>query len=108
MTCSEREVHYNDIGTVFLITVNDCVSGLPVALDLSVATSLQIIFKSPSGISYTKAASFYTNGSDGKIVYITIDGDLNEVGTWSIQAKITIPTGTFRSGVGTFKVYENL
>lgn len=108
MACSEREVHYNDIGTVFLVTVNDCVSGSSVALDLSSATSLQIIFKSPSGTSYTKTASFYTNGTDGKIVYITINGDLNEIGTWSIQAKVTIPTGTFRSDIGTFKVYENL
>jgi hypothetical protein len=108
MTCSEREVHYNDIGTVFLITVNDCVSGTSVALDLSTASSLQVILKSPSGVSYTKTASFYTNGTDGKIVYVTINNDLNEVGTWSIQAKITIPTGTFRSDIGTFKVYENL
>jgi hypothetical protein len=50
----------------------------------------------------------YTDGSDGKIYYTSIDGDFDEVGTWRIQCKIGIGGGTFRSDVGTFKVYENL
>lgn len=108
MARSEEEVRYNDIGTVFLITVNDYVNGALSPLDLSSATSLQIILKSPSGLTYTKTASFYTNGTDGKIVYTTINGDLNETGTWNIQSKVTIPAGTFRSDISTFKVYENL
>ena len=37
-----------------------------------------------------------------------VDGDLNEVGTWRLQAKISIGGGVYRSDVGTFKVYENL
>lgn len=37
-----------------------------------------------------------------------LNGDLNETGTWNIQSKATIPAGTFRSDISTFKVYENL
>ena len=33
-TCSEEEVHYNDIGTEFLVTIKDCVSGTPTVLDV--------------------------------------------------------------------------
>ena len=44
----------------------------------------------------------------GKIKYTTVDGDLNEVGTWRMQAVVNFPTSSFRSNVKTFKVYENL
>jgi len=108
MSCSEQEVHFNDIGTVMLVTVKDCVAGTPTVLDLSSATSLELTFKSPSGSSSTKPATLYTDGTDGKIYYTSVDGDWGEVGTWRIQCKIGIGGGTFRSDVGTFKVYENL
>jgi len=108
MSCSEQEVHYNDIGTVFLVAVKDCVAGTSTALDVSTATGVSLVFKSPSGASSTKTATLNGDGTDGKIYYTTIDGDLNEIGTWRIQAKIEIDGGTFRSEVGSFKVYENL
>ena len=107
-TCSEQEIHYNDIGTVILVTVKDCVAGTPTVLDLSSATSLELVFKSPAGSTSTKSASLYTDGTDGKIFYTSVDGDFSVVGTWRIQCKIGIGGGTFRSDVGTFKVYENL
>jgi len=108
MSCSEEEVHYNDIGTVFLVTVNDCVSGTSTILDISTASSLSLVFKSPSGASNTKPATLYTDGTDGKIYYTTVDGDLNQVGTWRIQAIVNIGGGIYRSDVGTFKVFENI
>ena len=108
MACSEEELHYNDIGTVFLITMNDCVSGTSTVLDISGASSLEIILKSPSGVSSTKTASLNTDGTDGKMKYTTEDGDLNEVGTWRIQAKAAFGSSIFRSNIKTFKVYENL
>ena len=108
MSCSEEQIHHNDIGTLFLVTVNDCVSGTSTALDVSTATSLEIILKSPSGVASTKTATVNTNGTDGKIQYVTVDGDLNEVGTWRIQAKVSISGGVYRSDVESFKVYENL
>ena len=108
MSCSEEEVHYNDIGTVFLVTVNDCVSGTSTILDVSTASSLSLVFKSPSGASSTKPATLYTDGTDGKIYYTTVDGDLNQIGTWRIQAIVNIGGGIYRSDVGTFKVFENI
>ena len=53
-------------------------------------------------------AVFKTDGTDGKVQYTTVDGDLNEVGTWRIQAIINFATSSFRSNVKTFKVYENI
>jgi hypothetical protein len=108
MACSEQEVHYNDIGTAFIVTIKDCVSGTATVMDISTASTAELIFKSPSGVTKTKTASFVTDGTDGKIQYGTIDGDLNEIGTWRLQSKIVLPGGTWRTDVGTFRVYENL
>jgi hypothetical protein len=108
MSCSEEELHFNDIGTVLLVTINDCVSGTSTPMDVSLATSLSLVLKSPSGISYTKTAIFNTDGSDGKIKYVTVDGDLNEVGTWRMQALVAFTSSSFSSGVKVFRVYENL
>lgn len=107
MSCSEEEVHFNDIGTEFLVTVKDCVSGVSTALDVSTATEKYLVFKAPSGARVEQTAVNNTDGTDGKIKYVTVDGDLNEVGTWRLQVKIVMG-GTWRSDVGTFKVYENL
>lgn len=108
MTCSEEELHYNDVGTVIMTTINDCVSGTSSPLDVSGAVSVSLVLKSPSGISSTKLAVFDTDGSDGKVKYTTISGDLNEIGTWRMQAVVNFTASSFRSNVKTFKVYENL
>jgi hypothetical protein len=67
-----------------------------------------LILKSPSGNAKTKTASFTSDGTDGKIQYITVEGDLDEIGTWRLQSKITFPTASWSTEIGTFKVYENL
>lgn len=99
-----EEVHVGDIGTVFTVTVAD--SGTPV--DISAATTIEIIFGKPyDNASVTKTAVFVTDGTDGKIKYTTVANDLNIAGPWEIQARITLPTGTWRSEVGEFTVHEN-
>ena len=107
MACSE-EIHYNDTGTLFLVTVSDCVAGVSTPLDISGADSVSLVLKSPSGVSSSRAAIFNSDGTDGKVKYITLSGDLNEVGTWRIQVLVTFPTSSFSSNVKTFKVYENI
>ena len=83
-----NEVHQNDVGTKFLVTIKDGSD----AVNVSSATSTkQIIFKKPSGTSMTKAAY-----------------DLDEVGTYEIQGKVVITDGTFYTDIQTFKVHRNL
>ena len=99
------EVHENDIGTVFKLTVKDQDG---VIVDISSASTKQIIFKKPGGNILTKTASFQTDGTDGIIKYTTLSGDLNEKGIWQIQAYVVITAGTFYSDVLEFKVYPNI
>ena len=104
-----EQAHYNDIGTVFKVTVYDTTStGTQVVADVSDATTMNFIFRKPNGSTSTKTASFTSDGSDGQIQYVTVDGDLDSVGTWSIQAYIVTPSGKWHTSSANFKVYENL
>ncbi len=99
------EIHLNDVGTQFLITLVDANEN---PMDISAATSKFIIFKKPSGALITKSGSFYTDGTDGKIYYISILNDLDEIGAWKIQAHVITLTSDWHTNFSTFKVHRNL
>lgn len=62
-------------------------------LNISTATTKQIVLRPPKGDDLTKAASFSTDGSDGFIEYTVASGDLNKPGNWKVYAKIVMPSG---------------
>lgn len=99
-----NEIHLDDIGTKFLLTVKDGSS----AVDVSSASTKQIIIKKPTGTTLTKAAAFNSDGTDGKLSYTIISGDLDEVGTYQLQGKVIITDGTFSTDITKFKVHRNL
>ena len=98
------EIHYGDIGVNFNITVmNDTVP-----LNVSNANSISIIFQKPDSSDLTKTASLVTNGTDGKIKYTTVAGDLDQIGTWQIQARVNFGASVFSTDIQKFKVYRNI
>ena len=98
------QVHQNDVGTKLLVTVTDNDS----AVDISSATSLSILLKQPDGDVLEKTATINTDGLDGKMYYLTVLGDLDKAGTYKIQGKVVISSGTFFTSISTFKVHCNL
>lgn len=104
MSCNS--IHSGDFGTLFLATVLDCGS----IVNLSGYTTLQMDFRMPGyPPSYmSKAASLYTDGTDGKMKYISASGDFTVPGTWQMQGVLINPSGQWRSDVTTFKVLGNL
>ena len=103
-TSCPREIHVGDIGTLIEVTLYDC--GTPV--NLTGATTKEIILLKPSGTKVTKTASFKTDGTDGIIQYIAVANDFDESGPWKIQGHVVLPTGEWRSDTGKFKVLDNL
>jgi len=99
-----EEIHLNDIGTKFLLTIKDGTT----AEDISGATTKEIIFQKPDGTSITKSGIFETDGTDGKIYCTSVAGDLDQTGTWTLQAKVVIASGTYHSSISSFKVYSNV
>ena len=98
------EIHYGDIGVNFNITV---MNGTAV-LNVSNADSISIIFQKPDSSDLIKTASLITDGTDGNIRYTTVSGDLDQVGTWQIQAKVDFGASVFSTDIQKFKVYRNI
>ena len=98
------EIHVDDIGTQFEITIKDGDN----LVNLSAATDMTIIFQKPDKITIEKIATLLTDGTDGRMKYSTIVGDLNIAGNWKIQAKVSLPAGVWKSDISEFKVYKNL
>lgn len=98
------QVHLNNIGVAFTITIEDCDG----AVDVSSATTKQLIFTKPSGEKLTKDASLVNGGTDGVIRYTSVDGDLDELGNWKLQAYVVLGTTEYYSKVANFKVHRNL
>lgn len=99
-----NEIHKNDIGTIFEVTIMDGVD----VVDLTDAISMTIVFKKPLGEVTDNAAVHSTDGTDGKMRYLTVLNSLDQVGTWKLQGNVEFSHGRWSSDILTFKVEENL
>lgn len=102
---SAGEVHINDVGFGFDVTVKDQDGA---AINLSAATTRQFTFRKPDETEVTKTPVFITDGTDGQLRYVTIAGDLEQIGLWKLQAYIVLPAGEFYSDIFEFRVWPNL
>lgn len=99
-----NEIHVNDIGTQFSITIKD---GDDV-VDISSAISVTLTFRRPDDELFTRLSSFTNDGTDGQVYYDIQDGDLDEAGYYKLQAKVVFPNGVFYTNIHTFQVHCNL
>lgn len=99
------EIHLNDIGTAFRMTIYDESNNI---VNVS-GTTPTILFTKPDKTILEKEATLYTDGTDGKIQYVSEDGDLDTIGQWQIQAFIYFTDTTqLYSNISTFRVHRNL
>ena len=100
------EIHQNDIGTRFLLTVKDGTD----LVNISGATALQVDFRKPSDTIINRSALRFDDGSSvsGVMYYDAVLGVLDEVGKYKLQGKVSLPSGTFYPDIHTFKVHCNL
>ena len=103
-TTIKEEIHKEDIGTIFRLTVKDS----DVVVDISSQTLMQIKLRPKDGATKTKTAVFTTDGTDGKMQYVTIAGDLHCTDEWELQSRVTLSDGDWNSNIATFRVYANL
>ncbi len=102
---AEDEIHKGDIGTIIELTIKDGT----IIVDISGATTKQIFFRKPDETTVlTKTGTLTTDGTDGKVRYTTISGDLDEVGVWQVQAHVITPAGEWRSDIKDMSVHDNL
>lgn len=101
------EIHVNDIGTAFRITIYDENHDI---VNVSGVITKDIIFTKPTNATVTKDATLINNGISGVIQYTTQSGDLDVAGIWNIQAHIQSSGSTYSLYTNTesFRVYDNL
>ena len=100
-----NEIHVADVGTVFEVTLMDDA----VIVNISSASSLEIIFEKPDKTKIINTAVLSGDGTDGKMKYIvTVDTELDAKGNWKIQGNVALPSGRWSTDIEKFKVYENL
>ena len=99
------ESHVNDIGTAFKLVIVDTADEV---IPIGLATELLVNFRRPDYTSFSRVGSFLTTGADGTIKYVTLDGDLDQQGPWSVQAVVTLPEGKWSSKIGSFEVKGNI
>ena len=98
-------INKNDVGAILDVTVLD--NDEP--MDVSTATTKQIILKKPDGTTIEYDADFYTDGTDGIIQYTTETNDLDIAGVWFIQAYLVFgSTVEFHTEKAFFIVEPNL
>ena len=102
------EVHQNDIGTRFLLTVKDGAD----YVSISGASALQVDFRKPSDTVINRSGLRLDDGSSisGVMYYDALAGDLDEIGKYKLQGKVFLGggSGTFYTDIHTFQVYCNL
>jgi len=92
MAATDTDIHVNDIGTVFRITIKE--SGSIVDLSSGSPTANILWLKKPDGTSASYVTEFTTDGSDGKIQYIVSGSDvLDQSGNWRITANVNTSGG---------------
>ena len=105
-----REIFVGDIGTVLVIRIWDILeSGVKVVVDISTATEKKIKFQKPDKTVVIKNGTFYTDGKDGKLKYVTESEFLDQPGTWAIEGYIEFPGATqWHTTIGYFSVKNPL
>lgn len=78
------------------------------ALDISGSTTRQLIFVSPTHQKRVFPCTFTTDGTEGKMQYTTLAGDLDVSGDWQIQAFVVLPGGSYYSQQVSVHVEDHL
>ena len=92
------------IGLIITLTITED----DVAVNISSATTKQIKIRKPDGTVMAKTAAFTTNGSDGKVTYTTIAGDIDLVGEYKAQAYVVMTGFMGHSTIVTFDAKRNV
>lgn len=93
-----NKIYTGDVG---LAIVADC------GQEVGSATNAVFVVKRPDGseVEWT-ATPHQIGGAYNYLLYVTVAGDLTQIGTYKIQPRFTLSGWTGRGEPGKFKVYD--
>jgi hypothetical protein len=95
-------IRKNDVGTIINLSVTEG----DVAVDLTSATALQMLFQRPDMTEFARTATVAVVDAETVIRYILAAGDINMKGNWTLQGRFTLGTWTGTTSPVTLKVEE--
>ena len=98
------EIRKDNIGIQFVVNVKDGDD----PEDISAYTTRQIIIRKPNGSILTKTATLSTDGTDGACYCVSEDGDLDLVGVYRLQIRLSTSSVDYTTNIGSFRVSTNL
>lgn len=104
---AEQQIRVGDIGTKLELEILE--DAVVVDISGAVDPGTKVIhIQKPDGTVISQNAVFTTDGTDGKMYYVTQANDLDLEGTYYIQGYVVLATWTGFSSIGEFLVEENL
>lgn len=100
-----KEVQLDSVNLAIIISVIDQDGNI---VDVSSASTKNILIKKPDRTVLTKTGVFVTDGTDGKIQHLTIAGDLDQLGIYEAQGDIVVGSTDIPTVVSKFKVVRNI
>lgn len=106
MTCNDSAIQLGTVGVAIERTIREKnQDGVWEVKDVSVATGVTLRVKDPMGDVHDFVGDFTTDGTDGKVVYVTASAsDLDVAGRWTAQFILTYPAGPHRTSKFHFDV----
>jgi hypothetical protein len=95
------EIHANDYGYLMKLTIVQ--NG--VAVDISSYTTRKYLLTDPGGTVAEKTVAFDDDGLDGVLTYTVQAADIDEGGSWKVQARLEKTGVRLTSQHHTFHVY---
>ncbi len=95
-----------DYGFALMIKIVD---GDGNAVNIANASSISFIFVLPDKTTASKTGILYQGGIGGMLYYILATNDLAQFGQYTVQAAVTLPSGSVvKSQRGKLQVYPNI
>lgn len=100
-----NNIHVGDFGNTFEFTVLKQDSSV---LDISTASGIMLTFEKPDTSRVYKNGDLLTDGTDGKIVYVTESGLFDQSGYWKVNSVVSSDNYRYTTDIFRFKVEEDL
>lgn len=94
------QLRLGDVGTELVVELTNPAGEV---VDLAGFT-VGFHFKKPNKTTAVVSGSLYTDGTDGKVSYVTQAGDIDRVGVWRYQVRVTKAGTALTSDEGLFEV----
>ena len=100
--------HMGDTGSIFEVTIMDYSLSTPTIVDVGAMTTSYFAFTRPDGVQTKYEVVLTTDGSDGKVNYVTVGTEFDTVGLWAWDCFIDMTSVKYNTDTLTIDVRKSM